>query len=168
MLRHLIAPVLILLSALLLFPVIVLAGSPALSHQLAQVRRATAKYHNVAKALADGYVMDIHCVELPGVGAMGYHFVNPALMADPTLNIEQPEILLYRKLKNGKFQLVGVEYLVFAADVTSHPHLFGRPLHGPMPGHGPGMPVHYDLHAWVWKHNPAGIFEDWNPSVRCP
>ena len=22
-------------------------------------------------------------------------------------------------------------------------------------------------HAWVWKHNPAGMFADWNPEVSC-
>jgi hypothetical protein len=30
------------------------------------------------------------------------------------------------------------------------------------------MPVHYDLHAWVWKRNPAGTFAMWNPRVECP
>jgi hypothetical protein len=23
------------------------------------------------------------------------------------------------------------------------------------------------MHAWVWGHNPAGMFEDWNPEVTC-
>jgi hypothetical protein len=26
----------------------------------------------------------------------------------------------------------------------------------------------YVLHAWIWKINPAGMFEDWNPNVTCP
>jgi hypothetical protein len=34
--------------------------------------------------------------------------------------------------------------------------------------HEPGMPVHYDLHAWIWKRNPAGTFAMWNPRVECP
>ena len=25
----------------------------------------------------------------------------------------------------------------------------------------------YILHAWVWGHNPAGMFVDWNPEVSC-
>ena len=37
-------------------------------------------------------------------------------------------------------------------------HHFGRGFDGPMEGHEPGMPVHYDLHAWVWKRNPGGTF----------
>lgn len=44
----------------------------------------------------------------------------------------------------------------------------GVPFEGPMPGHGPGMPVHYDLHAWIWKANPEGTFTTWNPNVTCP
>jgi hypothetical protein len=30
----------------------------------------------------------------------------------------------------------------------------------------PGLGV-YVLHAWIFKNNPAGIFEDWNPNVTC-
>jgi hypothetical protein len=29
------------------------------------------------------------------------------------------------------------------------------------------MPEHYDLHAWVWQANPAGMFAAWNPTVSC-
>jgi hypothetical protein len=36
-----------------------------------------------------------------------------------------------------------------------------------MEGHEPGMPIHYDLHAWVWKHNPSGDFAQFNPEVAC-
>lgn len=25
----------------------------------------------------------------------------------------------------------------------------------------------YQLHAWVWKNNPAGIFTKFNPNVEC-
>ncbi len=38
---------------------------------------------------------------------------------------------------------------------------------GPMLGHAPGMPIHYDLHVWVWRHNPSGTFNEYNPNVRC-
>jgi hypothetical protein len=30
-----------------------------------------------------------------------------------------------------------------------------------------GLPPFYSLHAWVWKDNPAGTFEMWNPGVHC-
>ena len=25
----------------------------------------------------------------------------------------------------------------------------------------------YILHAWVWKPNPSGMFNNWNPDVDC-
>ena len=36
------------------------------------------------------------------------------------------------------------------------------------PGNRYGLPAFYSLHAWIWKHNPAGPFEMWNPDVHCP
>jgi hypothetical protein len=30
-----------------------------------------------------------------------------------------------------------------------------------------GLPAFYSLHAWIWKHNPAGMFSPWNPDVTC-
>ena len=39
---------------------------------------------------------------------------------------------------------------------------------GPMDGHGPGQPRHYDKHAWLWAHNPAGTWASWNPALSCP
>jgi hypothetical protein len=141
-------------------------------HQLAQARAATAKYHNIDKALADGYIADPMCVASPE-GGMGHHYINPALLEDPAVNPKQPEVLLYAPNKHGRLKLVGVEYVVIDADQDlntddDRPYLFGQPFNGPMLGHGPGMPIHYDLHAWIWKHNPSGLFYDWNPRVHCP
>lgn len=39
-----------------------------------------------------------------------------------------------------------------------------------MEGHEPLLPQglhHYDLHVWLWKQNPAGLFNPTNPSVKC-
>ena len=44
--------------------------------QLAQVRAATAKYHDVEEALIDGYVPVSGCVALPTGPAMGIHYAN--------------------------------------------------------------------------------------------
>ncbi|HEY1386644.1 MAG TPA: hypothetical protein VGF43_23670, partial [Dongiaceae bacterium] len=48
--------------------------------------------------------------------------------------------------------------------------LFGQPFMGPMEGHEPLIPkefVHYDLHAWLFKDNPLGMFSPTNPDVSC-
>src|SRR5215471_11493485 len=52
--------------------------------ELARARSATAKYHDVAVALADGYVQKGY-----GPGE-GFHFVNTSLM-DCTFDLEHPE-----------------------------------------------------------------------------
>ena len=133
--------------------------------RLAAARQATAKYHDVNQAIADGYVPAAHCVGVEGVGGMGCHYVKPSLVRDLSLDPLAPEILLYVPTES-ELKLVGVEYFV-AAVRHPHPTLFGQRLAGPMPGHEPGMPTHYDLHVWLWQGNPDGIFTPLNPNVSC-
>ena len=134
---------------------------------LANVRRATAQYHDVKKALADGYVATDVCVP-----EMGFHYVHPGRLADPAIDPTQPEVLIYEEGSHGAPRLVAVEWFAVDPDqdVTTddgRPSLFGVGFDGPMLGHEPGMPVHFDLHAWVWKHNPAGTLTADNPRVVC-
>ena len=140
-------------------------GAAASRQQIAQVRQATAKYHNVNQALADGYIPVSGCEALPGVGAMGIHYLNPALASDLAVDPLAPEILLYAPSADG-LRLVGVEYFVASVGQPA-PSVLGQAFDGPMAGHSPGMPEHYDLHAWLWQANPAGLFAAWNPHVSC-
>lgn len=138
---------------------------------LSAIRNATAKYHDVDRALADGYVVASPCVASP-LGGMGHHVVNFALVADPAIDPVQPEALLYAPGPNGKLRLAGVEYVAVDADQNvntddDRPTVHGQPFQGPMEGHGPNEPVHYDLHVWVWTHNPNGMFNPWNPRITC-
>ena len=137
--------------------------------QLQQVKAATARYHSIQQAIADGYLPPPPggCIVSPA-GAMGYHFENPALMEDATIDPLRPEMLLYERTPNGKFRLIGVEYYIQADQASTAPVLFGQRFQGPMPAHHPGMEAHYDLHAWIWKENPSGLFAEWNPDVTCP
>jgi hypothetical protein len=150
---------------------VVQAGNGPLSPELQAVRAATAKYNDVAVALADGYVPVSPCEQI-GAGAMGVHYLNPALMS-PGVNPTTPEVLLYLPNGRGSLKLVGVEYFQADADqdlTTSgdRPSLFGRGFDGPMPGHNAQMPIHYDLHVWVHERNPNGVFAQWNPAISCP
>ena len=151
-------------------------SDPVVLQQLAQVRRATAKYHDVNVAQADGFVPTPHCIESPA-GVMGIHYINIDRLMDPEVNILEPEILLYVESGNG-LKLVGVEYwfsigapntLVkeLPQPIPPAPVIFGRSLEGPMDPHEEGQPPHYDLHAWVWQGNPSGIFAQFNPNVSC-
>jgi hypothetical protein len=149
------------------------AATARYHHELAAARAATARFHSVEHALAAGYVQGSPCEQLPGVGGMGIHYVNPALIGDPAIDPRRPEILLYAPKEHGKLELVGVEYFKVDADQNlatdgDRPSVFGRPFDGPMLGHAPGMPIHYDLHVWFWRDNPNGLFSVWNPTVTCP
>jgi hypothetical protein len=150
-------------------------ASPAFAQQeedLAAAKRATAEYVDVAEALADGYAQDGPCVDDP-LGAMGFHYTNPAYLNDGLHDVTKPDQLLYAPSTSGRgLKLVGVEYHQDDADqdlntAPDRPTLFDLPFDGPMPGHAPGAPVHYDLHVWIWQTNPSGMFAQWNPTVPC-
>ncbi|EKB48920.1 hypothetical protein [Cecembia lonarensis] len=130
---------------------------------LAQVRRATAKYHRVEVAIEDGYLEASHCVYNDELGAgMGYHFVKGSLV-DPKFDPLMPEALLYEKGENGKFKLIGVEYIII--DIGQDHPQFGN---HPFDVGGTPVPVdHYSLHVWTWKHNPLGMYFPYNPNVSC-
>jgi hypothetical protein len=148
------------------------SGSAGIPSQLARVTKALAKYADVERALADGYVEEKQCVKHPQWGTMGYHYVNPKLSGDRKISALTPEILLYVRAPGGGRKLVGVEYWRADADQnlktdSDRPLLFGYPFDGPMPGHVKGMPRHYDLHVWLWAPNPLGLFAPFNPAIRC-
>jgi hypothetical protein len=153
---------------------------PKLPADLEKVRAALQKYEDPIVAVHDGYFSTIACVEVrnaggPGtvpsfaVGGMGIHFLNPALLG-PEVDPLRPQILLYEPT-GGKLRLIAAEWFVpLATGVKTRPALFGAPFDGPMEGHHPVMPTdlhHYDLHVWLWKENPAGLFKPINPSMTC-
>lgn len=149
-----------------------LGGDGALPPELQEVRAAVSKYHSFEQAERDGYtIAGEPCVASPA-GVMGVHAIKPALLADPAIDPLRPEILLYAPKANGKLELVGVEYWKADADqdlatAGDRPSLFGRAFDGPMPGHSPTMPIHYDLHVWVAESNPSGAFALFNPALSC-
>lgn len=144
---------------------------------LSAARSATARYHDVAVALAAGHgvfpdAAGITCIDNPGVGAMGVHYANGARFADPTIVATAPEVLVYEPAADGRLRLVALEYVVLAdawdALHDSPPELFGREFALTPAGNRYGLPAFYELHAWLWKHNPRGMFDDWNSRVSCP
>lgn len=61
---------------------------------LKSLRSATARFHSTKQAIAAGYTPDEHCVSVPNLGGMGYHWVNFGLV-DPVFDPLKPEALLY-------------------------------------------------------------------------
>ena len=179
-----------LIAAALALPVIAVVGVAAAGasppDDLQAVKAATARYHSLTQAEMNGYVAASPCVASPA-GVEGIHYDNRDLMADPAIDPLRPEVLVYLPKQNGRLQLVGVEYWQVALAntpsgpapwfgaaappggfSTPSPVLFGQRFDGPMQGHGPGMPWHYDLHVWLWEDNPAGMFTAFNPALACP
>lgn len=156
-----------------------------------QIRNLSDPYHDITAATAAGYTAWSPDPTVAGStcpssaeGNMGYHRVNVALRGgaanpaagDAVIDIEQPEMLLYEKTSTGAIELVGVEYIVFKAAWerdngvgAAPPEILGRPLIASthtFPGNT--APIdHYELHVWVWKDNPLGMFYPYNPAVTC-
>lgn len=123
-------------------------------------------------------------------GAMGIHYFRPDLLgisAPPNPRVDgagtytdfgHPAILLYEPQADGSLELVGVENLVFAkawkeAGNDAPPSFHGVPW-DPM-ADDPATPIdeahnfepHYDRHVWLYRENPNGVFEPFNPRVTC-
>jgi hypothetical protein len=150
----------------------------ALHDELAQVRRVTARFHDLDAALEAGYELGwvngsgariiAGCVAHPTAGAMGYHYFNKQLMDDLAVDVLKPEVLVYESAPNGDRKLVAVEWVARGPNsnppgVSEAPSVLGMHMHILVPAVG-----FYIMHAWVWKPNAAGMFADWNPEVSCP
>ncbi|MBI2461386.1 MAG: hypothetical protein HYV61_07870 [Candidatus Rokubacteria bacterium] len=145
------------------------AEGPVLPPELEKVRAALEKYKDPVVAVRDGYFSTLGCVEYPA-GGMGIHFLNLKLMG-PVPDPMKPSVLLYEPV-GDKLVLVGAEWFIpLATGIKERPTIFGQPFDGPMEGHEPLLPAelhHYDLHVWLFKKNPAGLFKSTNPDVKCP
>jgi hypothetical protein len=158
----------------------------AAASDLSRARAGTAGFHNNAAAQSAEYgefvdAEGIACIE-DDEGGMGIHYVNGGLL-DAVVDAAKPEALVYAPMKNGRLRLVANEYIVFQdawdlahAPAGTHappPRLFGRDFElvpefiAPNVRNRYGLPAFWELHAWVWEHNPLGMFNDWNPRVSC-
>src|SRR5688500_17621293 len=92
-------------------PMLAVAGYAMAGGQsdLAELRQATAKYHDLAVAKADGYTVELPqtaafgggtCIANGAEGAMGIHMLSPGRV-DGTLDATDPEVLLYERRNDG-------------------------------------------------------------------
>jgi hypothetical protein len=142
---------------------------------LADAVAATARFHDLDAAKAAGYgefrdAAGIACIESAGVGGMGVHYVKGALVGDGAVDPRTPEALVYEPRADGKLHLVALEYVVIASTWTQlePPSLFGREFDFVDSPNRYGLPPFYALHAWIFKPNPSGDLQAWNPRVDCP
>lgn len=166
-------------------------GDSEINKQLAQVRRATAKYHDVNTAIEDGFAQVGGCDEDEN-GVAGIHYVNTARFISPEVILEEPEVLLYVPSGDGNLRLVAIEYTnralyrdtrppntpgyrpgIFPSQQNPRPPYLEE-VSGPFslfdqPSNGPAFVGRwfYFLYAWVWSPNPNGMFADGNPRLNC-
>lgn len=144
--------------------------SPDLNTDLALLRRATARFHQVEEAEAAGYtVLVTHpvtgatCLSDPTEGGMGRHLLNPGLV-DDGVSVAEPEVVIYEPQSNGRLRLVGFEYVIpfsIRGPDEAPPTLFGQEFL-----HNTTFEL-WMLHVYAWKHNPNGMFATWNPDITC-
>jgi hypothetical protein len=145
-----------------------------------EVRTATARYFSVPAAERDGYARPASgplrgciakVVGSTAAPAMGFHWINMKLV-DATVDATKPEALVYEPNKDGKLDFVAVEYVVpkdawEKAGNLRPPKLFGVEFMLTTAPNRYQIPAFYSLHAWIWKSNPDGINEPFNPRVSC-
>jgi hypothetical protein len=125
--------------------------------QLDQVRDATARFIDVDKAVAEGYV-DIGLF----VPNMGWHYMKDKLV-DGRFDPTKPELLVYADDPcGGKRKLVAVEYAVPLSESKRAPQGFV--------GHADEWDANqqfqlWTLHAWLFEFNEDGVFAPFNPRV---
>jgi len=159
---------LISLAALAIATSVAMAAQPSVEDQIAVSRKAAAKYWDISAAKADGYEPLFECSENEA-GNMGQHLLNPARAGDGKLVLEEPEALMYEPQPDGTMQLVAMEYLVFEKDWTgaTPPTFMGQKMQRKTAVGPHAVDPFYELHVWHWRHNPAGMFSDWNTDVSC-
>lgn len=124
------------------------------------------------------------------LGGMGIHFFRPDLLGiagPPNPRVSgngthtdwsRPAILIYEPRADGSLELVAVENLVFqsawrAAGHQAPPTVHGRPFDAmaddpaTQVDEAHGFEPHFDQHIWLWRSNPRGAYEQFNPTVTC-
>ena len=139
---------------------------------------------------------DDHCygAEMMGMppewGVMGIHFFRPDMLGvtatEPRvdgngmhLDWNNPSILIYEPQADGSLELVAVENLVFkaaweAAGNGGPPTFLGRTWDHMADNpdtadldEAHGFTEHYDQHVWLYRDNPNGVLEPYNPNATC-
>lgn len=129
-----------------------------------EVREATASYHDYEAGKDAGWNLQLSdCVAHPELGGMGFHYGRAEYM-DGRINHLEPQVLLYAPAGEDEMEFVGVEYIVpyeILPEESEPPVLFFHAFHK-----NPMQEI-WALHVWTEKHNPSGMFADWNPDVSC-
>ena len=124
-----------------------------------ELKAAMAKYEDVNVATSEGFF------DVSGfVPNMGHHFLLP-IRVDGTFELMRPEIVLYAPDASGNMEFVAVEYVTPVADLDNP----GSPPEGFTGSedqwHLNTRLSQWQLHVWIGKDNPDGVFAEFNPEI---
>jgi hypothetical protein len=129
----------------------------------ATIRAATARYHDLDAAIADGFEFLHECEERPGEGPVGMVYIHFGRLLDGVIDPNQPDGLVYEPSRNGKPKLVAAEFAMpYPLWTSPEPPTFLGAEFQREDEFGV-----WGLHVWVWRHNPEGMFGESNPNVSC-
>ncbi len=129
---------------------------------IAALRRATARYHDLNVAIADGFVLLHPCEVRPGEGVVGAVYADFARVLDGVIDPERPDALVY-ETGDGRARLVAAEFAIpYALWTGNEPPVFLGHTFQREDEFGV-----FALHVWIWKTNPNGMFAEANPRVSC-
>jgi hypothetical protein len=141
--------------------------TPEINQQLSDLRSFVAQFHNFDKAVEYGYSVAAPapgvCISDPIRGGMGFHYTlaSEDLIGDGKVELLKPEFLVYAPKENGGVKFSALDYFVpyTTWSQAEPPSLLGVPF-----AREDGFQA-YVLHIWLFWHNPAGMFENYNPDV---
>ena len=165
-------------------------GQASNAQALADLRKLTAPLHDIDAALNANYSLLIAtpltapdgCISNPSAGGMGYHYSRFDNLGDNSIDLLNPEFLVYAPVaapaKDGVQQrrLGALEYFIpysttwpgpadlnfqRAPRLSDFSSFAGLPdiAMSPTPFNG------WALHIWLWENNPGGMLANFNMSV---
>ncbi len=162
------------------------AANPQLARQLSELKKSTAKYHDLDAAMEDypglvvieGLTSPDGCVSDATAGGMGYHYAG-AVGLDDEVDYRTPELLVYAPVEGGpredsqgnpRARLAAFDYFIPYSDTwpeggtapTSED--MGLAIDPPI-AFAPSRFGGWMFHIWLWEHNPDGMFSNWNSAV---
>ena len=151
----------------------VMAAAPLVlakdSSAVAAAKAATVRFHSLKQAEQAGYGPFYICTDNEALdAAMGQHYADGSRIDDQVLDVTNPEAIVHEPKNNG-YDLVGL-------DTSSSPRAGTRTTtrrrscsagRSRRPGRQPLRIPRSRNDAWLYRSNPRGMFDDWNPNVSC-
>jgi hypothetical protein len=164
--------------------------SASTAQALNDLRALSAPLHDIDAAQSAGYNLFVAtpltapdgCISDVHLGGMGYHYSRLNNLGDDAVTLLDPEFLVYAPTKapakdgvQGR-RLAAFDYFIPYSNVWLGPddphfnrapstHDFETMRDLPDVSFAPSRFGGWMFHIWLWEHNAAGMFTNWNTSV---